>query len=376
MNLNLKRFFIVSFISCFTYGQNMLTKINLDRDDVLEVHFKNSIKNNDIKVKTTTNPDKKIFDINDVKIGDGLEKIDAMQTVSIIPNGNTGDAKIVIDGGVANNWKLSKKGDIFRISLKLNRNRTSKNDKNNKTEDKENNTNKEEITNSCNRDIVVIDAGHGGKDPGAISNEMQEKDIVLSVAKKLAKSLTEKGYKTYLTRDRDVFLTLEQRTKIADKKDAKIFISLHCNAAPNDNQAKNLHGVETFFLQKTRDARSQNVAARENASVLQGADSKSRQVIIDSVLSGPKIILSNKLAIDIQRNLISKTDSHNGGVRSAPFWILVGASRPSVLVELGYITNANEREKLLNNSYQDKLADGITEGISRYQCNRQNEIDN
>lgn len=372
MNLHLKRFFLFSLIFCFAYGQNMLTKINLDSDDVLELYFKESIKNSDITVKTTTNPDKKVFDFNDVKIGNNLARIDAMHTVSIIPNGNTGDAKIIIDHGVANNGRLTKKGDIFRINLKLHRDKTSKNDKN----DEEDIISKEEKTKSCNRDIVVIDAGHGGKDPGATSNGINEKDIVLAVAKKLASSLSNNGYKVYLTRNDDRFLTLEQRTRIADKKDAKIFISLHCNAAPNDNQAKILHGVETFFLQKTRDARSQSVAARENASVLQGADKKSKQVIIDSVLSGPKIILSNKLAIDIQKSIIRKTSSHNGGIRSAPFWVLVGASRPSILVELGYITNVNEREKLLSSSYQDELANGISDGISRYLSNRQQEIDN
>jgi N-acetylmuramoyl-L-alanine amidase len=350
----------------------MLTKINLDSDDVLELYFKQSIKSSDIAIKTTTNPEKKVFDFNDIKIKNGLGRIDAMHTVSIIPNWRNGDVRIIIDGGIANNGKLSENGDIFRINLKLHRDQASKND----NTEKEDTISKEEKSKSCNRDIVVIDAGHGGKDPGATSNGINEKDIVLAVAKKLASSLSNNGYKVYLTRNDDRFLTLEQRTRIADKKDAKIFISLHCNAVPNDNQAKILHGVETFFLQKTRDARSQSVAARENASVLQGADKKSKQVIIDSVLSGPKIILSNKLAIDIQKSIVDKTDSHNGGIKSAPFWVLVGASRPSILVELGYITNANEREKLLSSSYQDKLANGISDGISRYLCNRQKEIDN
>lgn len=372
MNLNFKIIFLFSLIFCFAHGQNILTKVNLDDNDVLELYFKEKIFKSDIGIKTITNPNKKIYDFKNIKIGNNIGKIDAMHTVTIAPNGSSMDARVLIDSDVVGTGKISTNGDIFRINLKLHRDKTSKNDKINE----EDIISKEEKINSRDRDIVVIDAGHGGKDPGATCDGAKEKDIVLSVAKKLASSLSSNGYKVYLTRNDDVFLTLEQRTRIADKKDARIFISLHCNAAPNDNQAKSLHGVETFFLQKTRDARSQSVAARENASVLQGADKKSKQVIIDSVLSGPKIILSNKLAIDIQKSIINKTSSHNGGIRSAPFWVLVGASRPSVLVELGYITNANEREKLLSSSYQDELANGIGDGISRYLSNRQKEIDN
>ncbi|MBD3808530.1 MAG: N-acetylmuramoyl-L-alanine amidase, partial [Epsilonproteobacteria bacterium] len=105
--------------------------------------------------------------------------------------------------------------------------------------------------------VIVIDAGHGGKDPGAISGGMKEKDVTLAVAKKLGRILANRGYKVYLTRDDDRFITLEQRTKMADKKDAKIFVSLHCNAAPNKRAANNMYGIETFFLQRSKDARSQ-----------------------------------------------------------------------------------------------------------------------
>lgn len=227
--------------------------------------------------------------------------------------------------------------------------------------------------------VVVIDPGHGGKDPGAVSGGIREKDLVLAVSRKLQAHLQKQGFEVYLTRNDDRFLTLEQRTKLADQKDAKIFVSIHTNAAPNATSARTLSGLETFFLQNTRDKRSQAVAARENSSVLQKADHMSKNVILSSVLSGPKIMLSNKLAIDIQRNLLGVISPHykvrDGGVRHAPFWVLVGASRPSVLVEIGYITHPEERKRLLNAHYQDMLAKGIANGIVQYLVNRQKEMD-
>jgi N-acetylmuramoyl-L-alanine amidase len=135
-----------------------------------------------------------------------------------------------------------------------------------------------------------------------------------------------------------------------------------------------MHGIESFFLQRSKDARSQAIAARENASVLQGTDNRSKQVIVDAVLCGPKIVLSNKLAIDIQNNLMKNLPTKDGGVRSAPFWVLVGASRPSVLVEMGYITHPEEGQMLFNDGYQSKIADGIADGIGRYLANQREEI--
>lgn len=359
---------VVLFNVTMAYGKNKLVSINLDTENYLELNFEKELSVDDIKIKTIENPNKKIYDFKDVLIGNNIGKIDAKRTVSIVPNGSSMDARVSIDGDVAGTGRLSDSGKLFRIKLKLN-NKDAKSDK--ITED-------DTIVGSSyhNSEVVVIDAGHGGKDPGAISDGTKEKDIVLSVAKKLGKSLSKKGYKVFLTRDSDKFLTLEQRTRIADNKNAKIFISLHCNAAPSREYYSSLHGIETYFLHKTRDARSQSVAARENASVLQDADKKSKRVILDSVLSGPKIVLSNKLAIDIQKEILNNTNAKNSGVKSAPFWVLVGASRPSILIELGYITNPNERSKLLSDEYQDQIVDGIADGISRYKKNRQSEIDN
>ena len=227
---------------------------------------------------------------------------------------------------------------------------------------------------------IVIDAGHGGHDSGAVGGSKKEKDIVLQIAKRLNKQLKKRGYTVYMTRNTDRFLKLRQRTKIADKRDAKVFVSIHANAVPKKKRNK-IQGVETFFLQNTRDAKSQRIAARENKAVLKGAgNALSKKVIVDSVLNGPKIVQSNKLAIDVQRRIMTNLQSsykgvRDGGVRHAPFWVLVGASRPSILVEVGYISHPRERKRLSISAYQELIAKGIAEGIENYLNNRKKEIE-
>ena len=229
------------------------------------------------------------------------------------------------------------------------------------------------------QELIVIDAGHGGHDTGAIGGGKREKDLVLQIAKKVEKSLKKLGYPVYMTRRSDRFLKLPQRTRIADKKKALVFVSIHANSVPKKIGHK-VKGVETFFLQNTRDAKSQRIAARENKAVLKGTTKLSQNVIIDSVLAGPKIVESNKLAIDVQRGMITELRRKykgvkDSGVRHAPFWVLVGASRPSILVEVGYISNPTERKRLFSSQYQALLAKGIAEGIDSYLTNRKREID-
>ena len=144
------------------------------------------------------------------------------------------------------------------------------------------------LTGGSKSQRIVIDAGHGGHDSGAVGGSKKEKDIVLQVAKRLQKQLKRRGYTVYMTRSSDRFLKLPQRTKIADKKDAKVFVSIHANSVPKKKRNK-IQGVETFFLQNTRDAKSQRIAARENKAVLKGAGSTlSKKVIVDSVLERAK----------------------------------------------------------------------------------------
>ncbi len=229
-------------------------------------------------------------------------------------------------------------------------------------------------------ELIVIDAGHGGHDTGAIGGGKREKDLVLQIAKRVERQLKKRGFRVYMTRRTDRFLKLTQRTHIADRKDARIFVSIHANSVPKRKRNR-VQGIETFYLQQTRDAKSQRIAARENKAVLKGAGtSLSKKVIIDSVLNGPKIIESNKLAIDVQRRILANVRAYyrgvkDGGVRHAPFWVLVGASRPSILVEVGYISHPKERQRLFTPRYQELIAKGIAEGIARYLNNRKHEIE-
>ena len=216
---------------------------------------------------------------------------------------------------------------------------------------------------------IVIDPGHGGTDPGAVNGSLKEKTAVLAVAKKLGDILKARGYKVYFTRSTDVFINLRTRTKFANDKMADLFVSIHANAAPNAVKAKSMHGIETFFLSPARSERSKNAAALENKSDIEEMNYFSQQTFLN-VLNREKIIASNKLGIDIQKEILASARkvyaASDGSVREAPFWVLVGALMPAVLVEIGYITHPVEGEKLFNEAYQKALANGIANGIDGY----------
>lgn len=218
--------------------------------------------------------------------------------------------------------------------------------------------------------IIVIDAGHGGKDGGAIgSRTLLEKKEVLKVALKLGRELKKRGYKVYYTRTKDKFIQLRTRTKMANNKNADIFISIHANAAPNKKRAKQMQGIETFFLSPARSKRSKNVAALENKSDIAEMDFFSKQTFLN-FLNREKIISSNKLALDVQQGMLNALKKSykivDGGVREAPFWVLVGAQMPSILVEIGYITHPAEGKRIASSNYQAKISKGIANGIDAY----------
>ena len=221
--------------------------------------------------------------------------------------------------------------------------------------------------------IIVIDAGHGGKDAGAIGyKQRMEKHLVLDMALQLGKELKSRGYKVFYTRQKDEFINLRERTKVANDKNADLFVSLHANAAPNEAKRLSMKGLETFFLSPDRSERSKNVAALENQSDMEEMDFYSKETFLN-VFNREKIVLSNKVAIDIQSNMLKhvrkKYSVEDGGVREAPFWVLVGATMPSILVELGYISNPDESDNMFNPQYQKYLIDGISNGIDQYYVN-------
>ena len=227
---------------------------------------------------------------------------------------------------------------------------------------------------------VVVDAGHGGHDSGAIgAGRYYEKRLVLQIAKRVEKQLKRKGFRVKMTRSSDRFVKLRNRTHFANQQKADIFVSIHANAIANRRRFGKVYGVETYFLQTTRSAKAKRIAAKENSVVLDKNDYLSNNVILNAVLSGPKIELSHKLAIDIQNKILRRLRQKykgvkNGGVKAAPFWVLVGAQMPSILVEVGYITNPIERRRLFSADYQDRIAKGIADGVSNYLMLREKEI--
>jgi len=214
---------------------------------------------------------------------------------------------------------------------------------------------------------IVIDPGHGGKDPGCnASGGVKEKNIVLSIARILKKKIKEEiGCEVFLTRNRDVFLPLERRTAIANMKKADLFISLHINAHRN----KKISGLETYFLNMATDERSVMVAARENATSEKNISDL--QTILNDLMLNTKITESSRLAHNVQEGMVSRVrrkykPARSLGVKQAPFYVLIGAQMPAVLVETGFLTNRTERKRLLSKKYQESVAEGICAGIKTY----------
>ncbi len=217
---------------------------------------------------------------------------------------------------------------------------------------------------------IVLDAGHGGKDCGAMSaNLVCEKDIVLEVVKFLYKELKKRGYSVLLTRDKDVYIDLVGRTELANRKSADLFISVHANSVPK-RSTSNAHGIETYFLSTARSERARKVAEQENKDDVNLMDYFSKSLLLNS-LNTQRLIVSNKLAIDVQYGMLQSIrknypDVVDGGVREGPFWVLAGALMPSILIEIGYNSHAIESKRIQSKPYQKILAKGIADGIDSF----------
>ncbi len=217
---------------------------------------------------------------------------------------------------------------------------------------------------------IVLDAGHGGKDCGAMSaNLVCEKDIVLEVVKFLYKELKKRGYSVLLTRDKDIYIDLVGRTELANKKSADLFISVHANSIPK-RSTSNAHGIETYFLSTARSERARKVAEQENKDDVNLMDYFSKSLLLNS-LNTQRLIVSNKLAIDVQYGMLQSVrknypDVVDGGVREGPFWVLAGALMPSILIEIGYNSHAIESKRIQSKPYQKILAKGIADGIDSF----------
>lgn len=213
---------------------------------------------------------------------------------------------------------------------------------------------------------IVIDPGHGGKDPGAMAFDMKEKDIVLKMGKRLAEHLrNDLSATVILTRDSDQFLPLEERTAIANTNAADLFISLHINAHPSPD----IKGFETYFLNLSTNAEAMRVAARENATTTH--QMSDLQDILSDIMQNSKIDESTRLAEQVHGSITTGLSEppytlKNMGVKQAPFYVLIGADMPAILLELAFISNPGDAEKLGDDAFIDKMAQQISGGISEY----------
>jgi len=214
---------------------------------------------------------------------------------------------------------------------------------------------------------IVVDPGHGGHDPGAVGPEgVNEKDVVLAIGLKLAGKLKEEmGLDVVMTRSTDVFIPLEERTAIANKVNADLFVSIHANASLNKAAA----GIETYYLNLAKTDKAARVAARENNTSLEKVGLL--QTILFDLMANYKINDSARMAEEVQKALYGKVsrkyhESRNLGVKQGPFYVLVGATMPSILVETAFISNEQEAELLKDRDFQETTAVGIMEGIRNY----------
>jgi len=226
---------------------------------------------------------------------------------------------------------------------------------------------------SPKKPVVVLDPGHGGKDPGAIGYKgLKEKRIVLDVALRVGRILKKKGIHVVYTRKDDQYLTLEERTLIANREEADLFVSIHANSARN----RTANGVETYYLDTTFDRATRILVAQENGMTPE-ALGELEELLLSLELTSRKQI-SALLAHTVQSQILSLLNGgrrsdrkvRNLGVKGAPFYVLIGSRMPAVLVEIGFITHPEEAERLKDPRYQEKLAEGIARGILQFLKNR------
>jgi N-acetylmuramoyl-L-alanine amidase len=214
---------------------------------------------------------------------------------------------------------------------------------------------------------VVIDAGHGGHDPGATAFGISEAELVLDVALRLEKLLQQRpGFETVLTRRTDDYVTLEERTQRANRESADLFLSIHANASATATA----RGVETYFLNFALNRQAEAVAARENAA--SGLTMSSLPSIVKAITLNSKRNESRDFAVLVQQAMVRGLQPSNKtlkdlGVKQAPFMVLIGAAMPSVLAEISFVTNRAESRLLKTPAYRQKIAESLLAGVLKYQ---------
>jgi N-acetylmuramoyl-L-alanine amidase len=217
---------------------------------------------------------------------------------------------------------------------------------------------------------IVIDPGHGGRDPGAVGRKSKESEIVLEIAKKLQRKIeAELDVRVLLTRTNGDNVTLRDRAKFANENSGDLFISLHTNA----HQNRSAHGIEVFFLSVARNDDERAVEQMENQVVIEfegGSEAihayDDLKFILADLLQSGQLEESSDLAVRLQTELVKKTGARDRGVKQAGFLVLRGAYMPAVLVELGFITNEREEANLMSASYQDKIVDAFVDALRSF----------
>lgn len=209
---------------------------------------------------------------------------------------------------------------------------------------------------------IVIDPGHGGKDPGALGDGViEEKGIVLSISKRLKEILTAKGYSVLMTRETNRFIPLKERTQFATRHKADLFLSIHANAS----ESPQANGIETYYLDvSSTDKASEQIAARENAN--SGYSIQELESLLQGIIQESKSEDSRRLAAHVQQKLAQATGAVDRGVKHARFVVLIGTKVPAILIETGFLSNPTERQKLATTAYQSKVAAAIAEGIDDF----------
>ncbi len=316
-------------------------------------------------------PKRLYVDLHNSKLGDGITKKIPIND-DLLSDARAGQFKadmvrVVVDIKSFKTYKIFSLKNPFRIVIdvwgtKPSKFKTIKKDKQITTS-----ALAKQLALGVNR--IVIDPGHGGRDFGASGylKGVYEKDVVLKIARKLAKKIRkELQCEVFLTRTSDRYLTLEERTAIANTKNADLFISIHTNAA----KSRRAFGIETYFLNLATDDESILVAARENATSTKNISDL--QTILSDLMQNAKINESSRLAGYVQTALCNclKRNNYgrinNKGVKQAPFYVLLGAQMPSILIETSFISNPKECRRLINAKYQERLCEAIVDGIKKY----------
>jgi len=219
---------------------------------------------------------------------------------------------------------------------------------------------------------VVLDPGHGGDRDGALSPDGdKEKDVVLAISRRIAQRVRKAGGKVIFTRTGDIAVPLPNRAAIATAIRADLFVSVHLNSMPTPEARRHTQGIETYFLSAdASDTHASAVAARENADRLAGepeADPNDPVAgILNDLQDADALQASSRLAYDIHEQLVRKLGAEDRGVKQAPFYVLAGARMPAVLLEVGFISHADEGKKLKTRDYQEKVAEAVVDGIRTF----------